>query len=132
MVPETACPKSIRCPSIIEPDTVQVEARLRQLEGRELEGDAIMHTPSGPSKYDSSKPDGSLVAVTPATYNADADVAMDETPAAENGSEKKKKKVRCMHDHMLCAVGSHAPRSRLPRYAIVRQAYTSRNLCMPA
>ena len=78
---------------------LQVEARLRQLEGRELEGDAVIHTPSGPSKYDSSKSDGSLVAVTPASYNADADVAMDDTPAPENGASDKKKKVRCMHGH---------------------------------
>lgn len=81
---------------------MQVEARLRQLEGRELEGDAIMYTPGGPSKHDSGKPDGSLVAVTPVAYNADADVAMDE-PAEEapnGGTEKKKKKVRlvfCEH-----------------------------------
>jgi hypothetical protein len=63
-----------------------------------------MVTPSGPSKYDSSRPDGSTVAVTPITYNADADVVMDEPadhqppetaepPAPANGdSEKKKKK----------------------------------------
>lgn len=67
---------------------VQIEARLRQLEGRALEGEAVVVPARGPAKYDSSKPDGGALASAPATYNTGADVAMDD---AADKAEKKKK-----------------------------------------
>lgn len=73
-------------------DALQIEARLRQLEGRALEGEAVIVPARGPAKYDSSKPDGGMLSSVPATYNTGADVAMDD--AEDGGKEEKKKKVR--------------------------------------
>lgn len=74
---------------------MQIEARLRQLEGRSLESEAVVIAGSGPAKYDSSKPDGGMLATVPATYNTAADVAMDTKEDGNDGAEagKKKKKV---------------------------------------
>lgn len=67
-----------------------VEARLRQMEGHEAEGGSVAKAAGGPAKYDGAKANGSAIEVTAATYNADADVQMDEGAA----EKPKKKKVR--------------------------------------
>jgi hypothetical protein len=72
---------------------LQVEARLRQLEGREHEVEAVTRTPSGPAKYDSMKAEGGLMEATPATYNTDADIVM-KTETQETNGEAKAGKVR--------------------------------------
>lgn len=68
---------------------MQVEARLRQLEGRQLAAEAAK--PRGlpnPEKYDAGRQSGNAAIVsTPQAYNADADVAM-------NGTDKKEKKKK--------------------------------------
>lgn len=59
--------------------TAQVEARLRQLEGKTLADEGAK--PKGkeqPGKYDKTKANGSAVAAAPKAYNADADVAVPE------------------------------------------------------
>lgn len=71
-----------------------VEARLRQMEGHELESASVARAPGGPEKYDASKANGSAISVTPAAYNADADVQMDEGDAAAPEEPKKKKKSK--------------------------------------
>lgn len=76
-------------------DAVQIEARLRQLEGRALEAEAVVVPAQGPAKYDSSKPDGGMLSAVPATYNTGADVAMDD---AEDGLKTEKKKKVCCGD----------------------------------
>jgi hypothetical protein len=73
---------------------LQVEARLRQLEGKTLatEG-AKPKVKEQPAKYDKTKQNGSLPSV-PKAYNADADVAMPEQP-----SKKVSRVYRRQHWH---------------------------------
>jgi hypothetical protein len=56
---------------------LQVEARLRILEGRVLEMDSVQLTPGGPAQYDKSRGSGGLLMATPAAYSTDADLQMD-------------------------------------------------------
>ena len=69
---------------------LQVEARLRQLEGK-MGGEAAM--PRGlpsPQKYDAARQStGGALLAAPQAYNADADVAMEV-----NGKKEKKKKKK--------------------------------------
>lgn len=75
----------------------QVEARLRQLEGKVLGGEAGKSTgKEQPAKYDKTK-QGSTPGLASAakSYNADADVAM------ADASEKKKVSRACTHANAL-------------------------------
>ena len=65
----------------------QVEARLRQLEGKIGGESAAPRGLPSAQKYDSARQGGATVA-TPKAYNADADVTAD----ADGKKEKKKKK----------------------------------------
>lgn len=57
--------------------TLQVEARLRQLEGKALATDgAGARGKEQASKYDKAKADGGALAAPTKAYNADADVQM--------------------------------------------------------
>ena len=69
----------------------QVEARLRQLEGRTLAsaGGAGLKAKAQPTKYDSSRPDGAALAARPAGYDDAGDVA-----AAKKDKKEKKDKKR--------------------------------------
>ena len=85
--------------------SVQVEARLRQLEGKEGGGSGAPRGLPSAQKYDSSRQNGTAAA-TPKAYNADADVEMTdkkekkkkkkdvETDGEEKKSEKKEKKKK--------------------------------------
>lgn len=65
----------------------QVEARLRQLEGRALASDAAQAKPLvQPQKYDKERVANGGVLTSAGGYNADADVA-----AVADGKKKKKK-----------------------------------------
>jgi hypothetical protein len=77
---------------------VQVEARLRQLEGRQLGDEAAKPRGlPGAEKYEAARQTGNGALLGQAkAYNADADVAM----AVANGDkkEKKKKKVQLLNE----------------------------------
>jgi hypothetical protein len=80
----------------------QVEARLRQLEGRQLGSEAAK--PRGvaqPQKYDAARQSGASAALLtqPKTYNPDADVTAD---AEGKSGKKKKKEVRVGTHGCLC------------------------------
>lgn len=76
------------CPAP-HPARRQVEARLRQLEGKQLAGEAAKPRGlPGADKYEPARQGGAAALLAaPKAYNADADVA----PA--DGEKKKKKKV---------------------------------------
>ena len=76
---------------VVMHESMQVEARMRQLEGRQLAVEGAK--PKGkeqPAKYDKTKQGGAngALAAVPKAYNADADV-----PAAVEAAPEEKKKV---------------------------------------
>lgn len=75
---------------------MQVEARLRQLEGKQLAGEAAR--PRGlpdAEKYDAARQGAASAQLSQhKAYNADGDVASD-AGAAKLEKKTKKKKVRC-------------------------------------
>lgn len=61
---------------------MQVEARVRQLEGRDLGAAAVAANPGGPAKYDKSRSAGLLLASTQPAYATDADMQLGDDDAA--------------------------------------------------
>lgn len=115
----------------------QVEARLRQLEGKQLAGESSKPRGNGTAeKYDGARQGGAAALLAaPKAYNADADAvvakkdkkpkkakaeaAAEEAPAANGADEKKKKrKVRgaaaAAVPCLLLAVPSALPREAAP------------------
>lgn len=73
----------------------QVEARLRQLEGRALAGDsATPRADKGETpKYDAARQSGAKgLAATPKAYNADGDVVAEANGKKEKKEKKEKKR----------------------------------------
>ena len=66
---------------------LQVEARLRQLEGRDLGAAAIGGTPGGPAKYDKSRASGSMLASAQPAYATDADMQLGDGEPANGATE---------------------------------------------
>lgn len=80
------------------PAPPQVEARLRQLEGKQLSGEAAKPRGlPGAEKYEGARATGggggALLGKAKA-YDAGADVAMAEAAPAEDGEKKKEKKKK--------------------------------------
>jgi hypothetical protein len=74
---------------------MQVEARMRQMEGRDLASDSVTKTPGGPTKYDKARANGGLLASTPAAYSTDVDLQIKATEACVHDAlAKKSKKAR--------------------------------------
>ena len=70
----------------------QVEARLRQLEGKALGALSARKSGTDPQKYDKFRsPETPGLVNTPRAYNVEGDIAL-ETPKSTEGKEKKEKK----------------------------------------
>lgn len=87
----------------------QVEARLRQLEGKMGVESAMPRGLPGPQKYDAARQStgGALVAA-PQAYNADADVAME----VNGKKEKKKKKKEADGEKEVANGGAEVPEKK--------------------
>lgn len=73
---------------------MQVEARLRQLEGKALGALSARKTGSNPQKYDKFRSsDSPGMITTPRAYNVEGDIAM-ETPKSKEKSSKTEKEKK--------------------------------------
>ena len=69
---------------------MQVEARLRQLEGKTDEA-AVPRGLANPTKYNPSEQNG-ILAAAPVAYNADADIALGDKKKEKKDKKEKKEK----------------------------------------
>jgi len=77
---------------LFDTQCAQVEARLRQLEGKALGALSARKTGTDPQKYDKFRsPETPGMVTTPRAYNVEGDVAL-ETPKSTETKEKKEKK----------------------------------------